>query len=497
MKNISRLTFTLIVIFVFSFSLAVSADNSDDSFVCPRPPQLVVSLVSNQSTASQFLPVGRTGASNLTKGVFNFGSVGKKLVVTELKFTIHKPNTVTIVTAGGASAPVINGYAYLTGLSVVVPAGGSINLDVLISYSGVDGRWISSGTLSHIALEYVKYTGGITSTLCTRDMGRCDGVMNAVSAPNMKLVGSVPTLTLSSSGATLIAGMVDVGHVNISTNANGNVSINQLPVNVNITAGVVADSSSVLVKDGNGYTIPTYVTVLHNEPEGFKVVIHFMSGYTLSAGTSQAFKMFVRFDSVGGATPIATMSLGSPALFAWTDLAGGARFPFTVDNSVFFYNYPANSVVVVGTPVGPSLNVVANPNYSVFSYPKWVQAARIGSYQITASVVEGVRLWSTSIGLGSGANLNYRNLILLINGVQVGGIYSDLSSGGVYTFQSNQVVLFPGSTITVDVLADVLSSAITQDDSATRLVTCAGNGMASNIFVSCNYTYGQRVAITN
>ncbi len=321
---------------------------------------LTASLVTPLSTASQFVPVGSSGATNATKATFNFTSTGGQLVVKELKFNVTGANTVTSISVAGVSAPVVNGVASITGLNLYVSSYGS-NQDVFVSYAPVGVNGIPSGSTSSIALTYVKYVSNETAQVSTSTPN--------ISAPTMKLVGSKPTITLSPSSAALVVGAVDIGHVTVTADAKGDITLNQLPLYVLLTSG-----NRPFVKDQNDQIVPTTDTgfSLMSDGNGVKFVFTFTGGYLIKAGTSQTFKIFMQVPGVTNGSSM-TLGLGSRDLFSWTDTAGGGTTPVTTDNGTFFYNYPTNSVSVFGgasvSSNFSSLGLTASAYSALSSFP--------------------------------------------------------------------------------------------------------------------------------
>jgi hypothetical protein len=89
-------------------------------------------LLTASATSAQYIAAGDpmatgTGASDATKASYSFVSTGGAATISELKFTITGSATdpVMSVKVGGVSAPVVGGIAWLQGLNIVVPNGGS------------------------------------------------------------------------------------------------------------------------------------------------------------------------------------------------------------------------------------------------------------------------------------------------------------------------------------------------------------------------------------
>jgi hypothetical protein len=171
------------------------SSNNFFNVVSGMTPTATVSAYLNniRSTAPQLVPVGSSGATNITEATYVFVSIGGASTITELKFSVNAPNSVSFITVNGVVTPVVNGVADITGLNISVPNGGSgSSQDVFVSYPGIGVNGVSSGTTSSIALNYIKYfSGGMTSIITPY-----------IPAPTMTLVDSINTTNLSISPAS-------------------------------------------------------------------------------------------------------------------------------------------------------------------------------------------------------------------------------------------------------------------------------------------------------
>jgi hypothetical protein len=120
-----------------------------------------------------------------------------------------------------------------------------------------------------------------------------------------------------------------------------------------------------------------------------------------------------------------------------------------------------------------------------------VSNLRIGSYAFTASSAEGVNVNNVSVVLGgSGLTASdvFQNLKMMVNGAQFGSTQGTLQQGGTYTFSGTPFSVPNGSTVNVDVYADILSSATStysaEYQPSTRLSAFTGTGMVSNSAIS-------------
>ncbi len=131
-------------------------------------------LVSASSTAAQYVPAGDplstgTGATDATKADYTFVSTNGSATINELKFGVSGTgNQITSVKIGNVSAPVFAGIAWLQGLNLAVPNGGSgLTISVYSSYAPVGTSGITPGTTSTLSLTYMKYVSGTTTTIKT------------------------------------------------------------------------------------------------------------------------------------------------------------------------------------------------------------------------------------------------------------------------------------------------------------------------------------------
>ena len=223
------------------------------------------------------------------------------------KFTVTgTEGAVTSVKVGGVVTPVVNGVAWLTGLGIVVPGGGSVVQDVFVSYASVGVGGVRSGSTTGITLTYIKYVLVETAEVAT--------LTPNISTPTMMLVGSRPTVSVSQSGATLMPGLVHVGNVIVTADPKGNITVNQIPVNVFLSHDVTVKSepNSIVVKNPNGNPVTTTDMGLSIYPDEVKSRVTLTGGYQIVAGTSQTFGIFVpitsaKFSSVDGSAPYAVL----------------------------------------------------------------------------------------------------------------------------------------------------------------------------------------------
>jgi hypothetical protein len=314
-----------------------------------NPPTLVTS----SSTAAQLVPAANGGAVNATKAEFNFASTGGASTITELKFTVASATTGSSVSVNGVTAPFVSGVAYLTGLNLAVPFGGSgLNQDVFVSYPEVGISGIASTTASALSLTYVKYTSGGTTATFTPN----------VPAPTMVLVGSKPTYTVTDVNSQLVNGQVELGDITVAADAKGDIKVSQIAISTSSTNGpvITAAIDDIIVKDSNNVVIATTNTSfgMTSNTTGTANICFDASaagctgtqttaaGYLIPAGTSKTFRIYATVASgVSGAVGTNSLSttLGVNTSTKWYDVAGNNT---TAINAASVFNYPTNTSVI-------------------------------------------------------------------------------------------------------------------------------------------------------
>lgn len=158
----------------------------------------------------------------------------------------------------------------------------------------------------------------------------------------------------------------------------------------------------------------------------------------------------------------------------------------------------ANSGAVTGAALTLSANaltVAQNSGVGAQTFAAGTQNATIGSYALTASSADGVNLTTITI-LTNASSTNFQNLRLMVDGAQYGVTQTTLSASASYTFSGN-LSITAGQTKTVNVVADILSSAPgTTYGTVTTLSGCSGRGIMTNASVSCTSTAGQTLTIS-
>jgi hypothetical protein len=301
-------------------------------------------VTSSPTVSAQYIAAAG-GASDAVLARYNFVSAGGVSKITELKFTTTGTalNSITDVKIGGVSAPVIGTQAWLQGLNLDVPQGGSgLNVDVLISYANVGISGIASGFTSGLSVTEVKSTSGGITTVTPYGL---------LAAPSntMTLTGSRPTVALGlpngaagSSTSGLSAGTKYVADVKITADGKGDIKVNTL--NLAFTgnaAGTTSNGAGIVVKNASGSIIATAV-VTGTAGQNATASITFTGGFVISANQTETFKIELPVTAVAGASSSIATGLGLASTFTWTDVAGNGGV--AGQTGTLILNYPTSSV---------------------------------------------------------------------------------------------------------------------------------------------------------
>ena len=321
-----------------------------------NPPTL--SSSSSATSAEQYI-IGNTGTSRAT---YNIISTGGASTINELKLAISGSDDtpsgmVTDVCVGTVCSGQPNDdVADLTGLSLAVPnGGGGLAVPVTIKYATVGTGGVIPNNDVLVSLGYIKYlTGGSTKTLCTSAMGSCTATLSAgVDAKDMYLVGSLPAISVPTSGTGLKTNQDSVVGKAIITPAGGDVKIRTIVFNVayagyntlpaNITAANLTDGSANVM---SAFTCSTPALTSGAGTVTCTVAGGYGSDYQISMNTPQEFDLHATTDTAAYTTGTPTVSTTlAKSTFVWDDTS--------------YNGVSGNGVGLAGTDI---------PNFPIGSY---------------------------------------------------------------------------------------------------------------------------------
>lgn len=315
----------------------------------------------NQTTLSTQLTSAQTTATLASGTGVAMGSVllidSEQILVgsanagtTTWNITRAYNGTTAATHAGSTAVYVKNEAAHLYGLNIAVPnSTAGVNMDALVSYSPVGTNGTTSGTVSTVSLNYLKYTiGNSTQTSCPSGVTGCTHALTESSstAPTMTLVGSKPTITVSQPTATLAVASTPAIDVTVTADAKGDITLVSFPITVGLNGASVSTSatSNVAVYVGNDLSTnyASQNTAFSGATGGSSTITLTNSGYRISAGQSAVFHVYVTpvgvASGASGSNSMAT-SLATGSGFSWTDTAGGGSATTGTSN---IYGYPSS-----------------------------------------------------------------------------------------------------------------------------------------------------------
>jgi hypothetical protein len=171
-------------------------------------------LIVSSTSSPQYIASAGTSAVDASKASYNLKSTNGSAVVTELKFRVTTSSglSVSSVKVGSVTGTVVSGVAYLTGLNIAVPNGGSgVNVDAFMTYGPVGTNGNTSGAESFVEMTYIKGTIGGTSFTTTGGQTTLasNTVVATTASGTIAAVGSTASITVAST-AKLQPGMMVV-----------------------------------------------------------------------------------------------------------------------------------------------------------------------------------------------------------------------------------------------------------------------------------------------
>jgi hypothetical protein len=349
-----------------------STSNQSVSFATPLGQTITVGtgslysvgLASASSPQSSFV-AGGTQNQPIATYDFIASSTGG-VTITELGFTVPDTGAITSVTVGSQTGYPVGSRVLVTGLSIAVPVGNAgLNVPVTVSYSKAGINGIADQSVQ-MYLGHVKYTVGSATVSNSSDAyntaassSDLPGVItnNGQPAPVMELVGSAPSLTVTSANNGGLA-LNEQHLIDVTVNANtaGQVQVNKLFFTVSasglgtgatLASERLAIGSNTIGQSACGIASSTAATDI---TAGAVVECDLPASYNVSPSSPITFSLY---GTVGGAlgnggTSSVSASLttldGSSAThdFSWTDVTGDGS-TFTTQNHTYFVNYPSQS----------------------------------------------------------------------------------------------------------------------------------------------------------
>lgn len=251
-------------------------------------------------------------------------------VIKEMKFSSNAQDAIDSVTVGGVTAPMVNGTAVVTNLSVPIQAS-QTDIPVTVRFGGFKYATQQPGVLS-ASVPSVMLT--LTSVIASAN-GKVVQTSSKASSNPMTLVGSKPTITVGYQGSPLVVGAENkIGEFTITADSNGKLALSQVQLNVNAVGLNATFSNPRLGDKVSG--IDTQVSA-----SGSLLTFRFKSDYEIGAGQSRTFGVYATVNGTQQTASLAPSIVSSLVRegFLWRDTLGGnTQFTGSV-----IRDFPSNS----------------------------------------------------------------------------------------------------------------------------------------------------------
>ena len=284
-------------------------------------------------------------ATSFPIGTFNFKSNNAVAGAVIKDVTVTVPaNTVTSVTMNGQTGSVVGTTATIYNVGVTVPASSDgVNVPVtvgLVCVGTANGCNANSPVDVTVTITGVTYNNG-TAVLSISP------VANNVTNTH-HIYASKPTLAVDTVQKTgLVVGAENkIGEVTITADAAGQIKVNSIAFNVASTGLTSITSTLTRIADGNttisGSSVASGCNVTSASSIGSCVITFGTSpsGYTIAAGTSKTFSLYMTIAATPTASTVVSVSSSVTAGgLSWDDSIGGG----TNQSGSSIYNFPTGS----------------------------------------------------------------------------------------------------------------------------------------------------------
>jgi hypothetical protein len=305
-----------------------------------------VTFVPGSSLTAQYV----SGNSSTTLPIATYNVVTNNgvagAVIQDITFSTAAANTITSVTVNGKTASVVGTTATVYAVGITVPSDNSgVNIPVTVTLACVGTSCAGqSNSTAQLTITHMTYNNGSTISPVTAVAdGSGSAVLSAQSA-GLVLVGSVPTVTLTSGSVTgLGAGDVTIGSFTVAASTSGDIKLVAVPITTT-TGGGVTSLTNITLEDASGTQIYNTTTAT----SGTSQVITFNTPRTIGHGASETYYVHGTVAATGtsgfgsGGSSYVTVSLGAKASFLWDDVVGGTVHGNNLPGT-YIYGYPTAS----------------------------------------------------------------------------------------------------------------------------------------------------------
>ena len=302
----------------------------------------IPTLVSNAPASALVL-----GGTTPVAATYKFVATNGAATINELVVNVTKPSaatssdSVSTITIGSVTAPVISGVATLSGLNIVVPAGNQgLNVEVKAAYN----------TVTSAGQGGINTNNDVLLTLSNMKFS-VNGVQTdrSVSVPSnvMVLVAAIPTFALATDNpagqtAGFAGGVNDMLKFTVTNGSATSLNLKQVALK-SVYASTTFNNDGVSIYDANGTLLGTSTPV----SSGTAFNVTFANDYVIAPNSSATFRVSadtsavvgtsVRIDLSAADNTFASVGAVSANKYAWND---GTTTAGNYLNGYLFKNLP-------------------------------------------------------------------------------------------------------------------------------------------------------------
>lgn len=273
----------------------------------------LVSPVSNMITI--------IGGSSFNLATFNFKSSKGSISVKELHFASSNTEAIESVTIGGKTSFAINGSITISDPNIIATESG-VNVVATVKFTGFKnatylGNLTSSTGPVYIILDRVKDNYGNVNQV-------------SINSNSVRLIATKPTVIRNTNPIEPILGIENkIGEFKISADANGQVDINSITLNIGTNGLLSPEISFARITDGNFSTISGSSVIGSSTLQ-----ISFSPKYEIPSGVQKTISVYAVINGTRDINnnPIVITDISLDSSFLWTDHITGETHSGIIGN---------------------------------------------------------------------------------------------------------------------------------------------------------------------
>lgn len=417
-------------------------------------PSLATLTVSTSTVSSSI----NAGTKDVLAAQFSLASANSPVSVKSL----------TLTTIGTAAATAFQNLKLMSGATQVGPTVATMPSNKVVTFdfsasplSIPTGQTVQlqlkADVMSEVNRTYqfsIQRNYDIVSYDTTYNVGLLSGSTFPLNSTSATINAGSLTITRSSDSRTtsIVASMTGIKLATFDFTAYGeDVKLLNLPISIVMGAGA-STITNIRLADDQGFGLGTQVTAATGVTT---------SAYTNTFGSSSNLNYVIPANATRKISVIADLtSAGATATTITASLTGGSSNAQGVTSvqSISTSATSGNALTIA------SSSFTANLNSGLASPVKIVPGGnnlRLASFSLNAGGADSINVTTITVQTASASVAgNLQNMKVKVGGTQIGQIQPTLSNSATYSFSPPTPIMIPsGSSVVVDIYADIISSA--------------------------------------